>query len=149
MVRNMHSRKEELPLLSEFSITNNHNKKRHLRLSSKMAFLFVSERNLHGEAAAKEVGVCLSSVWWSKTVNIRTESCDVGYFFACHYNNGFITKCDRDYQLIIVKNDALDESIYKALSVTFNREVKTTEAFKNAEDLLLTESRTLVLLYEY
>ena len=40
-------------------------KKRHLRLSSKMAFLFVSERNLHGEATAKEVGVRLSSVWWS------------------------------------------------------------------------------------
>jgi hypothetical protein len=28
--------------------------------------------------------------WWSKTVNIRTESCDIGSFFTCHYNNGFI-----------------------------------------------------------
>ena len=86
--------------------------------------------------------------WWSKTVNIRTESCDVGNFLACHYNDGFITECNRDYELIIVKDDALDESIYKALSVTFNREVKTTETFKNAEDLLLTESRHLVLLYK-
>ena len=39
-------------------------RKRHLRLSSEMAFLFVSERNLDGKAEAEEVGVRLSSVWW-------------------------------------------------------------------------------------
>jgi len=87
--------------------------------------------------------------WWSKALNIRTESSDIGYFFACHNNNGFITEGDRDYQFVIVKNDTLDESIYKALSITFNRKVKISETFENAEYLFLTESRHLVLLYEY
>ena len=31
--------------------------------------------------------------WWSKTVNIRTESCDVGSFFTCHNHNRFIAEC--------------------------------------------------------
>ena len=37
-----------------------------------MAFLFVSARNLDGEAAAKEVGVRLSSVWW-RCEGFKTE----------------------------------------------------------------------------
>jgi len=31
-------------------------------------------------------------VWWSKTVNIRTESCDIGSFFTCHNHNGKLRK---------------------------------------------------------
>ena len=87
--------------------------------------------------------------WWSKAHNIRTESCDVGNFFACHYNNGFITERDRDYEFIIVKHDTRDESIYEPLSVTFNGKIKISKTFENAENLLLAESRHLVLLYEY
>ena len=43
-----------------------HDKNRHLRNQSKMTvFCFVSEHHLDGEAAAKEIGVRLSNVWWA------------------------------------------------------------------------------------
>ena len=86
--------------------------------------------------------------WWSKTVNIRTESCDVGSFFTCHNHNGFVTERYRDNEFIVIKYDTLDESIHKTFSVAFNGKIKATETFENAENLLLAESRHLILLNE-
>ena len=54
-----------IPILSRlmrYNITKNATLDFHLR----WRFLFVSERTLYGGAAAKEVGVRLSSVWWTR-----------------------------------------------------------------------------------
>ncbi len=77
-----------------------------------MVFLLSSDVQPDGKAALGKYGVRLMSIWWSNALNIRTESGDFGNFFACHYNDGFITECNRDYELIIVKHDTRDESIH-------------------------------------
>ena len=69
----------------------------------------VSERNLYGKAATEEASVRLSSVGWSKALNIRTESSDIGHFYACHNCNGFIADG------MVVKNNR--QSIYNLMLV--------------------------------
>ena len=70
----------------------------HVAVKAQALFAEVSSCRSASNNKGEAVGFSFV-VWWSKAHNIRTESCDVGNFFACHYNNGFITECNRDYEL--------------------------------------------------